>query len=398
MGPLRRKRNVAAALLFSVTLITTATVMAATEDLKEHLRSLVFFGAPRPDPTGRFGVGSVTVELSAGPGGTAMPVSLYYPSAGDGVGTTVRIAAMINAFVHPTRARTWPGAPLARSPAAHPLLLYFPSWFSRRHENSFTLANLASHGFIIASIDDIAHLAPQLGPDRDVQMAGIDDGSEDDFAASRSIAAERTRLEAGVGSAVLDRLMASENWGKGIDSRRIGAIGFSFGGGVAAEISRSDPRVRAVVNLDGSLFGDTQHRGIDSPFLTFFADNPFPTAQARAQPDLAARFEAILDHEAVEQQLRQDAQRDSWTFVVDGSAHLDFSDRLLMPAFSDGRRARDPDRIRMWSDVNAYLVAFFNAYLRGISTQLLSGEPPFIGIKSLESARARALSDDPDRR
>ena len=375
-------------------LIGLAAVAASLglDELKEYLRVLVFIGRPRPSAMGPFGVGNVTVDLDAGPDGVTLPVTLYYPCDGSRPETALRLAGMLEAVAHPSRARTHPGAPVARSSTAFPLLLYFPSWFSHRHENSFTLANLASQGFVVAAIDDIARLPRFGGREDEVQQAGIDPSSVESFSTSRALAGRRAVLEAQVGSAVLDRIAGSEAWGGRIDPDRVGAIGFSFGGSVAAAMSRSDPRIRAVVNFDGSLFGEVADTGVDVPFLTFFSGDPFPTDQELVQPDLDARFEAILDREAIDRQLSEDTRPDHWTFVVERTMHLDFSDRLVMPAFADHRGTGDLDRMRVWSDVNVHLSGFLDVVLRGATRAIFPDEMRADDIRTLEAASRNATA------
>ena len=394
-GPGRPKTGgIGPALLAGCALACALAAFAAPEGAKEVLRALVFAGRPRPAPTGPFAVGSATFRIAAGDEAPAVPVTLYYPGARPSSAAS-RFAEIRGALVHPTRARSRPGAPPAPSGAGFPLLVYFPSWFSGRHENSFTLANLASLGFVVASLDDIDRLPPLRGPDAAAQGAGIDAASEQAFAASRVLAGRRVALEARIGSAVVSGILASGTWGPRIDAGRIGALGFSFGGGVAAAMGHADPRIRAVVNFDGSLFGAVAGTGLHLPSLTLIAGDSFPTPQDLVQPDLAARFEAILDRDAIAHQAVQDTRPDSWTLVVDQATHLDFSDRLVMPAFADRRGPGAIDRLRTWADINGVVATFLDVVLRDASqdaTRDASGHaaldwPDAAGFRTLEAVR-----------
>lgn len=375
------------ALLCGAVGLAAVAAQAGLDDLKEYARAVVSIGRTRPLPTGVFDVGCSTIEVDASSEVGVLPVSLYYPVDRSSVDGPLRFFGLLEALAHPTRARYLPGAPLARSETAFPLLVYFPSWFSHKHENSFTLANLASRGFVVASIDDIARLPRLQGHDGEAQRAGLDASSAESFSASRVLAGHRAELEARIGSKAIDRIAGSKLWGRRVDPDRVGAVGFSFGGGVAATMSRSDPRIRAVVNLDGPLFGNVAEAGVDVPFLTLFSGNPFPTVQDLNQPDLGARFDALLDQVAVEQQLVQDTRPDSWTFVIERTTHLDFSDRLVMPAFADRRGVQELDRLRAWSDINMTLIAFLDTFLRGGSKQRLIDDVGAAGIRTLEAAQ-----------
>lgn len=376
--------------------VAAVAASSSLDDVKEDLRALTVVGRVRPTAMGPFDVGSLTTPVETGFGKLTLPVSLYYPCDWSHPTSALRLAGMLEAIGHPTRARTHPGAPFARSSAAFPLLLYFPSWFSHRHENSFTLANLASQGFVVASIDDVARLPRFQGRDGEVQQAGLDASSEGSFSTSRALAGRRTAMEARVGSAVLDHIAGFADWRGRIDVDRVGAIGFSFGGSVATTMSLSDPRIRAVVNLDGSLFGKVAETGVDVPLLTLFAGDSFPTVRDLIQPDLGARLEALLDRDAIDQQLSQDTRPDHWTFVVDRTTHLDFSDRLIMPAFADHRDISDLDRIRVWFGINASLSNFLDIVLRDKPKDLFPDQTRAEGLRTLEAASRDLAVRTPD--
>lgn len=353
--------------------------------LKEHARALLFLDAVRPKPTGPHGIGRRTVPVASPFPDGELAVDLWYPADRDN-GLAGRLAAMLFTIAHPTRAYAPNDVPFSTDAGAVPLVLQFPSWFSVRTESTYTPANLASHGFIVAAFDDIVHLAPLPGQDGEAQAGGLDMTSDAAFAASRVVAARRVALAAEAGKAVVDGLLRRPDVGVHIDAACLGALGFSFGGGAAAALSLLDPRIKAVVNLDGSLFGDASRLGVAVPYLNIFStDPPFPTPADLAQPNIRKRLDALLVAEAIEHQRRHDGRPDRWTFVVDATRHTDFCDRLVMPAFYEWRRRRTIDRAQTWSDINAYLVAFFDRTLRGRDPALLRMAPPFHGIRSLEA-------------
>ena len=292
-----------------------ALLVAGLFNSQHYVCVLSLLGAARPSLMGPFVVGTSTIKLTVEPYGTDIPVTFYYPAV-EAVGIGGRLAVVADMLAHPNRVRTRPGAPLVAGQTPLHLLIYFPSWFSQRNENSFTLANLASHGLVVASLDDVVHLVPMSGDDRLAQEAGLDFSSEKAFAASQVLAGRRTALEARFGSAILDRIVESPSWGRHIDASRVGALGFSFGGSVAAAMSRSDPRVQAVVNLDGWVFGEVAEGGVKVPNLTLWSDEPFPTEQDLSQPETAGRLQAILNQRTIEQQRRQDTRPGSWTFLI----------------------------------------------------------------------------------
>ncbi|MGW0073015.1 hypothetical protein ACWDUI_36815, partial [Streptosporangium sandarakinum] len=60
------------------------------------------------------------------------------------------------------------------------------------------------------------------------------------------------------------------------DVSRVGALGQSLGGSVAAQLTREDARVDAGVNLDGAYVGPVATYGVTRPFLQLAADTGIP--------------------------------------------------------------------------------------------------------------------------
>src|SRR6185295_1906174 len=57
-----------------------------------------------------------------------------------------------------------------------------------------------------------------------------------------------------------------------VDFDRIGFVGFSFGGAVAAEATLTEPRLKAVADLDGWHFGRSATVGVTIPYLIVNSD------------------------------------------------------------------------------------------------------------------------------
>lgn len=378
--------------LLGIASLVGGGLAAASAGLKEYARALTFFAAERPLPTGPLPVGRTTLALEAAWHGGTVQVDLWYPASAS--------ASPFAALARPTQARAAQDAPLAGGDARLPLVLYVPSWFARRDENTFTLANLASHGFVVAAMDDIQHHPPAPHEAQAAQEASLDYGSEAGFAASRRMAAERVRLAAQAAAAVADRLAAAPGWGERLATDRFAVLGFSFGGGVAAELVRGDARVVAAANLDGSVFGEAEQHGVDRPYLMVLADEWFSAAaDPEAEHELERRFEGRLTREAIALQLRQAARPEHWTVVAVGAVHGDFTDRLLLPPFSALLAPQRPiDRMDSWTCLNAYLVAFFDRQLRGGRHHLLEGAPPLSGFRALVAADLPPLPDHPKAR
>ncbi|WP_457108718.1 alpha/beta hydrolase family protein [Methylobacterium sp. P5_C11] len=356
-------------LAIALTACLLASVAAIAVLAREHLRALAFLDLPRPVQTGAFPVGRSTVTV-----GDHRSVDLWYPAATDGIGLAARIKAVVLAQMTPTQAvAPWDVPPATGAP--HPLVLLLPSWFSERHENTFLAADLASHGFVVAAVDDVIHGAPLAGEDRAAQVSALDFESEDRFTASRTLSRRRVLLAARTADATLDALIRDPAVAPMIDPARIGVLGFSFGGSVAAAMARDTARVRAAINLDGDVIA-TEIWPPAVPYLFLTSDLPYPSAADLASGDLPFRFESVTTRDTYDLHDRPDMPRDSVAFSVRDATHTDFSDRLSIPPFRALFDARPLDRRRLRSDLDTLIVAFLARHLQGGADIAESDAPP----------------------
>jgi dienelactone hydrolase len=324
-----------------------------------------------PRPTGPNRVGTIALSV-----GDEKPVTVqfWYP-ARDEPGARrapYLLASHPTADLRATISRALVGTDSVEganvAPGKHPVLLYVPSWGGRRGDNTAQAQELASHGFIVAAVDD-AYPQPPL----DLSSAAYD----------RTLrwCDEKVRLEAGIVRRVIDALDEIDRGQPAtllrgsLDLRRIGTFGFSFGGAVAAEVARLDPRVRAAADLDGWLFGDAAALGVAQPFLVMSSDN-VPGGDGTG--DVARNTNAF--DRANQLQINAGLRRHGgYGLTIAGSDHFNFNDVALLPSIR--RRGVGPiagprgERI-----ISAYLVQFFDRHLRG------KAAPLFDNNENLDSA------------
>lgn len=359
----------------------------ARDVAKEHLRALAFHAAWRPAPAGTHAVGFTTITPDIGGADGRIAVDLWYPAEPVPPGLAARLDRAGAALARPTLAPAKrDAAPLA---ARAPVVLYQPSWFSQRRENSFMLADLASRGFLAVALDDFVHYPGARGPEAPLRAAALDYASDAALQPSLGTAAARSQAAARLASAVLDAIAADPIWGGRADLSRVGVLGFSFGGAVAAEMARADRRVAGAINLDGSTFGEVGERGVQRPYLALFGGSAFPPMRDLSNPDPAIRLDARLTLLESEREAARAGRVGRWCFVFDDAIHLDFCDRLVMPPFAALREARDLDRQRLWTAINAYVASFLEHVLRGGDPQLLLATP-LPGVKTVLQARVLA--------
>jgi len=182
---------------------------------------------------------------------------------------------------------------------------------------------------------------------------------------------------------------------KRFDQSSIGMVGHSMGGSTAIQTALFDDRIKAVVNLDGAIFGPEITKKIDKPCMVLlsesgvkFYEQPFTQRERKAYGINTTQAEKKLKETSYIPELAQLeklAQHDFYTFMIKGIGHLDFSDLSLFKVASpiiniiailkgsiiklgpiSGEKAT--------KIINEYLLAFFNKYLKGIPSDLLDGQ------------------------
>lgn len=255
------------------------------------------------------------------------------------------------------------------------VILYAPGWGNARTENADFRATLASAGYVVVSIDDIAQDAPYANAeDERIRTSTIDLSSAEAVAQTRANTDRRVALEAQKAIATLDALQACipTAWRERIDFNRVGFLGFSFGGAAAAEAATMDPRFRAIVNLDGSLFGQAATQPPAAPYLTLLADFEPPSARRDAS---SRRYEfAIVREMALLEAERAASHDDTYAFLVRGALHEAFTDAYGEPSNARKWLMLSPGRARAIR--NGYTVMFFNRYLHDARGRYIDRDPP----------------------
>jgi len=261
-------------------------------------------------------------------------------------------------------------APVARDGAPFPVILFNHSWRGRRTNDTFLTEELASQGYVVASIDHTYNASLVAFPDGRVEHgdAASDIDAPESSTPDRVRAIWNRELAKWVADQrfVLDRLEAMDRaagspWFGLLDTNKSGAVGDSFGGAAATAACAEDRRVRAAVNMDGWFFDAIRERGPNQPLLVIDAY----TAQAGETPTSSATVEAVLDaadSADTEASLRRFG---GYLLSVKGTTHEDFTDQpLVSPLRILSHCGAIPAR-RIQSIVSSYVVAFFEKTLRG---------------------------------
>ncbi|ALG15058.1 hypothetical protein AOZ06_25430 [Kibdelosporangium phytohabitans] len=223
----------------------------------------------------------------------------------------------------------------------HPLVLLSPGFTWYRTSLSALAEELASRGYVVASIDHTYENFATTFPDGRVITCATCNGEIEDF--DKLVVDSRARDV----SFVLDELLGRR--GTLIDPSRIAMAGMSIGGASVGETMLTDPRVLAGANLDGTMFKPLAESGLSRPFM-FFTQNADDATLNRDWRRLTgwkrwlkvtgAVHASFADHDTLSQQMG-----------------LDFGSKLA------GTRSVEITR--------AYVAAFFDRHLRNRPQPLL---------------------------
>lgn len=285
--------------------------------------------------------------------------------------------------------RTVADAPLAPSRSPFPVLVYFPGWEGTRVDNLHLIRLLASNGFVVAAVHYPAPDPAMSAASRGRLIAQLNRQMDFSSAAAGDLAfrraAERVRARAADASAVLDRLTqldthdpAGRFTGR-MDLGRVGILGFSLGGAVAAQACWGDARFKAALNMDGWLFADAQVQGIVQPYVVMTGyDSPAAVADLRSPNPwvrLPAQYDA-LDGSRGDVNFRRHG---GYIVVIPGTEHEEFTDAAwrihLRPLLHAHPLAGRHAALATY----AYVLAFFRMTLEGVDSPLLDGDHGIAG-------------------
>jgi predicted dienelactone hydrolase len=156
-----------------------------------------------------------------------------------------------------------------------------------------------------------------------------------------------------------------------LDLSRIGILGHSFGGAVAAQACFIDPRLQAGINMDGILLGEVAEAGVGKPFLFMSDATPPPTAADLESPSPQHRRHARLIQRDLSQIEHSLAAHGGYYMTIEGANHANFSDWPLYCPLKRLTGAGPVSVKRAMQIINAYTLAFFRHYLTGTSEPLL---------------------------
>jgi len=202
--------------------------------------------------------------------------------------------------------------------------------------------------------------------------------SEADFRHSINLDNERARAYARDASAALDQLAALNNgdsdrrFAHRLNLEQTGILGYSFGGAVAAQATRMDPRFKAAINLDGRHWAEALQQGVAVPYMFVGEELLMPTQAMLTSTDPAIRYEAIMDQFDYTQLARNLRANGGIQVTINGMSHINFSDDVLRSPLRRVTHGGAIDARRGLIMVNSLVVQFFGQVLAQRPAPLLA--------------------------
>lgn len=268
-----------------------------------------------------------------------------------------------------------------------PLVIFSHGAFGFSGSNYSTFAELASQGYVVASISHTYQAFFTKDTDGNMTIVDTDfinkaaeinakTDTRDDEETYR-ITSEWMKLRIDDEDFVIDMILkASQKPGSGspfavVDTTKIGLMGHSLGGATSAEIGRIREDIDAVIILDGTMLGEE----IDFADQVLLNDEPYPVPLLNIYAEDHYENAMKLVGDSYNNFYASKNAIDAYETVFKGSGHLNFTDLpLFSPILAKLLGVGDVDERACIESMNQVVLEFFNAYLKNGSHPIIAKE------------------------
>ena len=291
-----------------------------------------------------------------------------------------------------TRKAVVTGAVLSNQKPAYPVVIFSHGATGIRSSNTSTYRELASHGYVVASIDhSYLNIFTRFS---DGEMAFInqrylnalnsalesESAIEQEMLAMYQVRVEDMRF-------TLDQIEAINQNGTAelpaghLDMQHVGLFGHSAGATTAAETCRQDSRCQAALLIDGTLVFDILETHPDGTLV--LTNQPFPRPMMQINSGVLYDMPRYQAGYAPNRAAFEKTTNPAYNLVIDQANHMNLTDLALLLArpvfsqFNDPQMQTGPiDPKVCMKTLNAYTLAFFDQYLKDQPATLLDGPSP----------------------
>lgn len=265
---------------------------------------------------------------------------------------------------------------------AYPLIVFSHGSFGIRTSNESLYNELASHGYVVCSIDHTYQCLYTTGVDghrvfadsgyvKELQVENAKTDPMQSFLYYQKWMAIRTGDIDFVIDTILNQASNAnaDTAYKLVDSSKIGVIGHSLGGSAVLGMGRlREEDIDAVIALEAPFMCDIQ--GVENSAFVW-NDTPYPVPVLNIYSDSSWDHLDQWPQYAENARLLTDDDPDSFNVHISGAGHLSLTDLSLTSPFLttvlNGEKARLDNR-ECLGMINALCLEFFDAYLKGTGT------------------------------
>ncbi|WP_339208280.1 alpha/beta fold hydrolase [Paenibacillus sp. FSL K6-3182] len=266
--------------------------------------------------------------------------------------------------------------------ARYPVVVISHGFGTSRLLHASQAEHLASHGFVAVAIDHTYSTMATAFPDGRVTGLTTEpymNGVSENISKLGNIWTH----DADFVINQLDQLNRDAFEGK-LDMDNIGMMGHSFGGATAFNAAYSNHRIKAGINMDGSLYNVNDKQAISKPFL-FMESTSFMNIKNKALSgkisDEEIKNSGLTKEEfnkMIEERKKEYKIIDQASMVyIEGTEHYNFTDlQLYSKLLKQLGMTGDIDGERSADIVNRYVLDFFNKHLKETGGGLISKPNP----------------------
>lgn len=264
----------------------------------------------------------------------------------------------------------------------YPLVVFSHGFSGIKNSNESTYMQLASHGYVVCSIDHPYHSFYTVNENRESTL--IDQGYTAEYSALKT-ASKEERLKIfqkwmNVRVRDIDFTIDSIISGKGsmyklVDETKIGVFGHSLGGAAAMGVPRVREDISAVVNIDAPMMCELT--GVEDDWYTI-NEAPYPAPLLNIYSDYLYQNGILKnDEDYFENRLVSTTAPASFEVVFRGTQHMSLTDLtlfspILANALDQGRKV-SANKYDCLETMNNVILEFFDCYLKGTGSFTSAG-------------------------